>query len=86
MELTDELERLTRLVATRIGKTPDAVLKEALEARARDAGIEPPGTPRRKPFDEAKVRALIARTAALPVLDLREPDAILGYDDIGVPR
>jgi antitoxin VapB len=86
MQLTDELEELTRLVAMRTGKTPDAVLKEALEARARAAGVDPPGAPRPKPIDEAKIRALIARTAALPIIDPRTPDAILGYDEVGVPR
>lgn len=86
MELSRELERLAHLVASKTGKTPDIVLKEALEARAREAGVDMTAAPRRRPFDEAKIRSLIERTAALPVLDPRAPDDIIGYDEFGVPR
>ena len=39
-----------------------------------------------RPVNRARVDALIARIGALPVLDPRKPDEILGYDDFGVPR
>ena len=39
----------------------------------------------RKPLDMAKIRELQARVAALPVLDTRTADEILGYDEFGLP-
>jgi antitoxin VapB len=83
LNIPAEVEQLARLVAIKTGKSPDDVLKEAVEERARAAGVSPA---RRRPFDEAKVRAIIERVAALPVLDTRSDDEILGYNDIGVPE
>jgi antitoxin (DNA-binding transcriptional repressor) of toxin-antitoxin stability system len=37
-------------------------------------------------FDEAKVRSIIARVSALPILDDRTADEIIGYDEFGVPE
>jgi hypothetical protein len=54
--------------------------------RAREAGVQPPHAQSRRPFDEAGIRALITRTAALPILDPRAPDEILEYDEFGVPK
>lgn len=78
-----EIEQLTRLVALKTSKTPDDILKEAIEARAEAAGIAVP--PRRK-FDEAKVMAIIEHVSALPILDERSPDEIIGYNETGVPE
>ena len=38
------------------------------------------------PVDMARVHALIAKIHALPVLDSRTPDEIIGYDEFGLPR
>jgi len=38
------------------------------------------------PIDRARVDALCARIAVLPVIDSRTSEEILGYDDFGVPR
>jgi len=83
LQIPQEAERLVRLVASKTGKTPGDVLKEAIEARAEAAGIAP--KPRHK-FDEAKVRAIIERVSALPVLDNRSDDEIIGYNEFGVPE
>jgi antitoxin VapB len=82
-----ETEQLARLLALKSGRTPEEVVKEAIEAKAREAGVRPPGQPRRrhKP-DLQKLLEISARAAALPVLDPREPDDIIGYDDHGLPR
>ena len=74
--VASEVEQLTRLVASKTGETPDQIVREAIEARARAEGI-PDVVPRRR-FDEAKVRAIMARVAALPVLDNRSADEIIG--------
>jgi antitoxin VapB len=83
LHIPSEVEQLTRLVASKTGKTPDDIVREAIEARARAAGIFVPS--QRRKFDDAKVRAIIACVSALPVLDDRSADDIIGYDECGVP-
>jgi antitoxin VapB len=83
LQIPLEVEQLARLVAIKTGKTPDAVLKEAVEARAEAAGI---AAARPRKFDEAKVMAIIERVSALPVLDDRTDDEIIGYNEDGVPE
>ena len=39
-----------------------------------------------KPLDHKKVEALLEKMRALPVLDSRSADEILGYDEFGLPR
>jgi hypothetical protein len=39
-----------------------------------------------RPLDRAKVEALSAKISALPVVDARTPEEILGYDAFGIPR
>jgi antitoxin VapB len=84
LQLPNEVEQLARLIAVKTGTTPEAIVREAIEASARQAGIDT--AQRRRPFDEARVRAIIARVSALPVLDERSADEIIGYNDIGVPE
>jgi antitoxin VapB len=81
--IPSEVEQLTRLVASKTGKTPDDIVREAIEARALAAGFAI-GNQRRK-FDDARVRAIIACVSAMPVLDDRSADDIIGYDEFGVP-
>jgi hypothetical protein len=40
----------------------------------------------RRPIDMSKVKAVIERAAARPVLDQRSSDEIIGYDEFGLPR
>ena len=83
MTIPTEIEQLARLVAVKTGKTPDDIIKEAVEARARAAGIAPPA---RRTFDDTRIKAIIARVSALPLLDNRTADEIIGYDEFGVPQ
>jgi len=83
MQIPTEVEQLARLVAIKTGKTPETVVKEAIEARAEAAGV---AVGRRRPFDAARVQEIIDRVAALPVLDTRSDDEILGYNEHGVPE
>ncbi len=39
-----------------------------------------------RPIDLDRVNAIVERIAALPILDPRPADEILGYDDFGLPR
>jgi hypothetical protein len=41
---------------------------------------------RGKHIDRGAIDAILAGIAALPVLDPRPPEELIGYDDIGLPR
>ena len=81
-----ETEQLARAIAMRSGKPVETVLKEAVEAHAREAGVVAPDpTAPRTRIDMARVQAIIDRCASRPVLDERPADDILGYDEHGLP-
>ena len=86
IQLPSEVERLARALASKTGKTLDEVVKEAIEERARAAGVAiAPG--RRTPEDiERSINEIAMRVVALRVLDSRSADEIIGYDAFGVPR
>jgi antitoxin VapB len=82
-----ETEQLARLLAIKSGRTPEEVVKEAIEAKAREAGValDEHGKPSTK-LALDKLREIADRCAALPLIDPRSPDEIIGYDEFGVPR
>jgi antitoxin VapB len=68
-------------------KPVETIVEEAIAAKAEVAGVTLARGPR------LSGQALIQRMteisehcAALPVLDPRTPDEIIGYDDLGLPR
>ena len=67
--------RLALQLSKQIGVTITQAVIQALENQVR----------RPKPIDRKKIDAICARIAALPVLDPRSPDEILGYDEFGLP-
>ena len=69
--------RLAEQVGKRMGVTLTDAVISALEDKLRKT---------EGPLNRAKVDALCARIDALPVLDARTPDEILGYDSFGIPR
>lgn len=76
-----EADRLAREVARRTGETLTAAIVTALRERlARLRGV-----PRRRPLRE-ELREIGRRCAALPTIDRRSDEDILGYDDRGLPR
>lgn len=76
-----EADRLAREVAGRTGETLTRAVVVAL--RERLARLR--GRRRRKPLRE-ELRDIGRRCAALPTLDNRPADRILGYDKRGLPR
>ncbi len=74
-----EADRLARELASTTGESlTDAVLlalQERLERERRH----------RRPRIGDRLRRLAKETSALPVVDHRHPDEILGYDDDGLP-
>lgn len=75
-----ETERLARTLAARTGKSITEATKRALEERLRRTGTEA-----RKAALLEDLEAIQRRWNALPVLDTRTADEIIGYDEHGVP-
>lgn len=75
-----EADRLARELAARTGESlTEAVLVALRERLARETGRT-----RTIPLRE-ELAAIRRRCAALPVVDNRSADEILGYDDRGLP-
>ena len=76
-----EAERLAAALAKLTGETKTEAVVRALRDRLDRLRRE---RTRRPLADE--LDAIAWHCAALPVLDARPPDEILGYDDRGLPR
>jgi antitoxin VapB len=73
---TDRLaRRLAQLTGESITETVKAALRDRLEHEQRRRG---------KRINRAK-NEVVAGIAALPVVDPRSPDELIGYDDFGLP-
>jgi antitoxin VapB len=68
--------RLAEQLAKQMGVTLTEAVIHALENQVRQVP---------KPIDWKKIDAICAEIAALPVLDPRSPDEIIGYDEFGLP-
>jgi antitoxin VapB len=78
-----EAQRLARELADATGETmTSAVIKALRERLERLRTRQTIGHAERA----ARLMAHGKRFAALPVLDARSPDEIIGYDEIGLPR
>jgi antitoxin VapB len=79
-------ERLAREVAKAKGKPVASIVRDAIEASAREAGLIV-RQPSRLSAVEKRQRLLeiSERSAARPLLDPRSADEILGYDERGLP-
>lgn len=76
-----EADRLARVLAERTGESITDVVIEALRERLRrEEGRTS------EPDLAEELMEIGRRCAALPVLDDRSPDNIIGYDEHGVPR
>lgn len=75
-----ETERLARDLAARTGETITVATRRALEERLRRVGSNT-----RKAALLEDLAAIQRRWNALPVLDPRSPDEIIGYDENGLP-
>jgi antitoxin VapB len=77
----DEAERLARQVASETGESLTEAIQKALQER-----WERLKSRQRSQVLAGQVEELLRRVDALPNLDSRPEDEILGYDDHGVPR
>lgn len=76
-----EVDRLARELAERTGET----LTEAIKVALRDRLVRLRGRRRRRPLSE-DLRDIGRRCAAMPTLDDRTDEDIIGYDHRGLPR
>jgi antitoxin VapB len=76
-----ETERLARQLAARTGETITVATRRAIEERLKRTGAQA-----RKAALLEDMEAMQRRLSALPVLDDRRPDEIIGYDENGVPN
>lgn len=81
-----ETERLAQQVAKAKGKPVSVIVRDAIEASAREAGLLI-AQPSRLSAAEKRQRLLeiSERSAARPILDPRTPEEIVGYDERGLP-
>jgi antitoxin VapB len=77
----DATERLARQVASETGESLTEAIQKALEERWQRLK-----TRRRSRILAAQLEDLLQRVDALPTLDSRPADEILGYDEDGVPH
>jgi antitoxin VapB len=76
-----ETERLARDLARRTGESITVATRRALQERLRRVRAVD-----RRSLLLDDLAAIRRRCAALPVLDPRTPDEIIGYDERGIPR
>ena len=78
LAIPQETEDLARRLAAKLGKTPEDVVRDAVAQIARASGLsqQPTASDRAAMLREANAIAL--RSAALPTLDTRAEDDILG--------
>ncbi len=75
-----EAERLARLVAKQTGESLTGAIEQALRER-----LERLRRRRSAPVQIERLLEIANRVAALPRLDKRTADEILGYDENGLP-
>ena len=77
----DEAERLARQVAHETGESLTEAIQKALQERWERLKVR-----RRSPTLAGQIDDLLRRVDALPTIDSRPDDEILGYDEHGMPR
>ncbi len=77
----DEAERLARQVAKEAGESITEAILKSLEERWNRLKAK-----RRNPVLAAQIQEILQRVDALPTLDTRSADEIVGYDENGIPR
>lgn len=80
-----EVEHLARELARISGKSITEAVRDSLKRELERAKVVAQARPKEDDFVE-RVMAIARRCAALPVLDNRSADEILGYGDDGLPH
>ena len=86
LTISTETETLAIRLARKTGTTPEDVIRHAVEATARHAGLL--GDDLNDAERDAMIKAahsIADRSAQRQILDTRTEDENLGYDDYGIP-
>jgi antitoxin VapB len=75
-----ETERIAREIAAKTGESLTGAIQKALEER-----LERLRQQRRSLILTSQLEEILRRVDQLPILDSRDPDEILGYDEHGLP-
>lgn len=75
------VERMAREIAAKTGETLTGAIQKALQERLDRLRRE-----RRSQILASQLQEILRRVDQLPVLDSRNVDEILGYDEHGLPR
>jgi antitoxin VapB len=75
-----ETEHLAREIAAKTGESLTGAIQKALEER-----LERLNNNRRSQALAAQIDDILQRVDAMPDLDARTPDEIIGYDENGLP-
>jgi antitoxin VapB len=75
-----ETEHLAREIAAKTGESLTGAIQKALEER-----LERLNNTRRSQALAAQIDDILQRVDAMPDLDARTPDEIIGYDEDGLP-
>jgi antitoxin VapB len=75
-----ETEHLAREIAAKTGESLTGAIQKALEER-----LERLNNNRRSHALAAQIDDILQRVDAMPDLDARTPDEIIGYDEDGLP-
>jgi antitoxin VapB len=78
-----ETERLVEELARKTGHKPDEAIAELIREKLAASSAEAPFDP---PDIWERVKKIQDRVAAMPDVDTRSADEIIGYDEYGVPR
>ena len=76
-----ETDDLVRQLAKKTGESITKAVRVSLEERLRRLSGS-----QRAPAMREKLEQILARVDALPVVDARSPDEIIGYDENGLPQ
>jgi antitoxin VapB len=76
-----DVERLAREVSAETGESLTRAIQKALEERLQRLKAE-----RRNQLTVTKLEEILRRVDRLPIVDSRTGDAVLGYDEHGLPR
>jgi antitoxin VapB len=76
-----ETEQLARQVAQVTGESLTEAIQKSLKER-----LERLSRQQRHHFMRSEIDEILRRVDALPILDHRSPDEIIGYDEHGIPR
>ena len=74
-------EQLAREVARETGESITEAIQKALQERLERLHNE-----KRRRFVREEIEEILKRVHALPVLDPRSPEEIIGYDEYGAPK